>query len=126
MKLTVLFSSLLSLGSSYLVSQFQGAGRWRATGSIKYSCVLCGQSADSDVEPLSPKLRITQQSQQKSALLLLTSLGLLLDARVAKADIEEQEQAKVNADFVQRLQDTRDLNSGIFAYRCFYYYLYTN
>ena len=65
------------------------------------------------LSPMSPRLWIARQTKQKSKLLLLTSLGLVLDSNVAiAADLREQEQAEANADFAQRLQDTRDLNSG--------------
>ena len=65
-----------------------------------------------EVQSLSPRSWMTRRARQASIPLFLVSLGIIFDGKVALADAEELKRTKANAEFAQRLQDTRDLNSG--------------
>ena len=66
-----------------------------------------------EYQPISVRSQLIQNAQTPAMLLLFSTLGMGVDTKAARADEAEKEQEKSNANFVQRLQDTRGLNSGI-------------
>ena len=110
MRISVLLYSLLTFGSAFLPTRVRDVKRRKATAFGM--CVQSEPELTMEVQSSSPRSWMTRRARQASIPLFLVSLGIIFDGKVALADAEELKRTKANAEFAQRLQDTRDLNSG--------------